>query len=476
MKLFVRQCALVMAMLIATSIWASDYALAAKRLALVVGNSKYPDWPLINPVNDARAIAKKLAQLDFDVTTEFELERDNIGLVTEAFLKKVAPEDTVVFFYAGHGVQVAGQNFLLATDARIRTQFDVHRNGIDFSRFLQRLDATRASVKLVFLDACRNNPFADKFRGGDSRGLARIGGAPFGTIISFATQPGGIAADGNGQHGVYTAALLEHIDEPGLPVEQMLKRVAVSTHRASGGKQRPWVEGSLYGDFHFKESSSGVTARNKERAIEPTEDYSSLAWKIATDSNDVGGYQAFLQEFPNSPYARLARVKIAVLNGQKNAGTAAADTPKLASLSTAQTKPKVQPAAKSELAPNAIAKTRLADQNLIQLEGKIIRSVSNDDYELEFRVTDGQLVVSKMIWRAMPPDAEDYNTESLSCGLFSNTISVSDTGGLFGNCGARNVAVSITGTLDQIELNTTYLAAGGRTSGGRAHVKMQLAQ
>ncbi|MGB7299698.1 MAG: caspase family protein [Burkholderiaceae bacterium] len=292
-------------------------ASAANRLALVIGNSDYPQWPLVNPVNDANAVATKLQGLGFDVSKHLQLKRDDIGVITDAFLRKINPDDTVVFFYAGHGVQVGGQNFLLATDAKIRTEFDVHRNGIDFTRFLNLLERSRASVKLVFLDACRNNPFAQKLRGEGGKGLARVGGAPYGTLISFATQPGGVAADGSGTHGLYTEQLLAHIDEPGVPVELMLKRVSASTHRASNGKQRPWIEGSLFGDFVFKK------AEPKPVVASVATDYSKLAWGFALDANTRAAFEAFLREYPKSAYSGLARIKIATLAREEPVDVAA---------------------------------------------------------------------------------------------------------------------------------------------------------
>jgi len=281
-------------------------ALAANRVALVIGNGAYKENPLVNPVNDARAISNALTRFDFKVTTKLDVKRDDIGLMLERFFESISQGDEVVVFYAGHGVQVNGKNYLLATDAKIRSQFDVPRNAINVSELLFRLEDTRAAVKLIFLDACRNNPYTRAFRGEGRRGLARIGGAPSGTLISFATQPGGVAADGNGKNGLYTEQLLAHIDTPNLAIEQMLKRVAASTNKKSGGRQRPWIEGSILGDFVFNFSSEFAQSSNQ-----PAQDLSKIAWEIAQRGDNKASYNAFLREYPKSRYAPLARIRLA---------------------------------------------------------------------------------------------------------------------------------------------------------------------
>jgi len=290
---------------------------ALNRLALVIGNSDYKIQPLDNPANDATAIAKKLSGMGFTVSRHLDLKRDEIGLAIEDFVSTVSPGDEIVFFYAGHGVQLNGSNYLLATDAVIRTGADVARNSISVSDLLERLDQTRAAVKLVFLDACRNNPFAGTVRGaGSSRGLAQIGGAPSGTLISFATQPGGVADDGEGTHGLYTEQLLAHIGTPGLPIEQTLKRVARSTFTRSSGRQRPWVEGSLFGDFVFAPATSATVAPTTSKAAPVSDE--DQAWKMVMQSSAVEVVQSFLREFPDSRRAPLARVKLSMLTAKSD--------------------------------------------------------------------------------------------------------------------------------------------------------------
>ena len=223
----------------------------AARQALVIGNAAYADSPLKNPVNDARAMEAKLSSLGFEVQKVENLKRTQIGRTLSGFAARIRPGDEVVVFYAGHGLQVKGVNYLPAVDAEILGEDDVPLNSLNLSALLDKLDEAKAGVKLLFLDACRNNPYARSFRS-TSRGLARVADAPSGTLMHFATRPGSVAADGSGANGLYTTELLKAIDQPGMQVEQMLKRVAAAVERASQGQQEPWVEGSLKGDFYFR--------------------------------------------------------------------------------------------------------------------------------------------------------------------------------------------------------------------------------
>ena len=228
----------------------------AARLALVIGNSAYADVPLKNPVNDARAMEQKLTSLGFKVQKLENLKRQQIGRTVTAFASSIKPGDEVVVFYAGHGVQVKGVNYLPAVDADIQSEEDVPLNSLNLNTLMERLDEAKAGLKLFFLDACRNNPYARSFRSGD-RGLARVSAAPSGTLIHFATRPGSVAADGSGANGLYTSLLLRHIDTPNTPVETMLKRVAAAVEAESKGQQEPWTEGSIRGEFFF--NAGGTT-------------------------------------------------------------------------------------------------------------------------------------------------------------------------------------------------------------------------
>ncbi|ASM76736.1 hypothetical protein VITFI_CDS0958 [Vitreoscilla filiformis] len=245
--------------LLAVGLWGQLSVAEAARLALVIGNKDYLLSPLKNPVNDAVAMDKALRQLGFNVTLVRNLRRDDIGRTLETFTNRIQPGDDVVLFYAGHGLQVKGVNYLPAVDAVIKVEADVPLNSINLSQWLERLDESKAGVKLLLIDACRDNPYTRSFRSAQ-RGLAKLDAAPSGTLLHFATRPGSVAADGTGSNGLYTSYLLKHLSTPGVPVESMLKRVAADVRQSSQNDQQPWMEGALDGEFFFRPGSVTVAS------------------------------------------------------------------------------------------------------------------------------------------------------------------------------------------------------------------------
>ena len=245
--------------LLTLGLWGQTSVADAARLALVIGNKDYLLSPLKNPVNDAVSMDKALRQLGFNVTLIRNLRRDDIGRTLEGFTSRIQAGDDVVLFYAGHGLQVKGVNYLPAVDAVIKVEADVPLNSINLTQWLERLDESKAGVKLLLIDACRDNPYTRSFRSAQ-RGLAKLDAAPSGTLLHFATRPGSVAADGVGNNGLYTSYLLKHLATPGLPVESMLKRVAADVRQSSQNDQQPWMEGSLEGEFFFRPESVSVAS------------------------------------------------------------------------------------------------------------------------------------------------------------------------------------------------------------------------
>ncbi len=238
---------------------AAPAATKPRKFALVIGNAAYPTMPLKNPLNDARAVSRKLASYGFEVTTRENLKVRDIGRILAEFGSRIAPGSSVVFFYAGHGVQLKGENFLPAVDADVRTEYDVPTQSLSVNRVLDMFSDRKAALTLVLLDACRNNPFGRAFRS-TGTGLAPVN-APSGTLLSYATRPGSVAVDGDGEHGLYTRYLLMHMDAPDLPVELVFKRVASDVRRASNGSQEPWSEGHIDGEFAFNSTGTRQGAR-----------------------------------------------------------------------------------------------------------------------------------------------------------------------------------------------------------------------
>ncbi len=220
---------------------------AEARVALVVGNSTYEQAPwLANPANDARLMAATLSRLGFAVTLETDVTQAGLRRALGAFTDAVAAagSDSIAFFYyAGHGVQLDGRNYLVPVDAAVGNARDVVLGSVSASDLLQTLELAGGNANLVILDACRDNPFRRGTRG-LSLGLARMD-APVGSIIGYATGPGQTALDGSGAHSPYTQALADALLTPGLAIEQVFKQVRRRVYEGTGGAQTPWEESSL---------------------------------------------------------------------------------------------------------------------------------------------------------------------------------------------------------------------------------------
>ena len=223
---------------------ASAPAWAENRIALVIGQSAYKSVPALpNPGNDARAMTQLLTDSGFEVSQASDLTQGDMRAAVSDFAGKLAakgPDTVALVFYAGHGIQVDGENFMIPTDIDPKREADIPMQAVRLNDILNTLTSVPSRMRFVLLDACRNNPFTRSFRSGAGAGLARIQ-APSGTLIHYATRPGSVAEDGDGANGTYTAALLAQIEEKGVPIEQALKRVTVRVKNATKGKQEPWI-------------------------------------------------------------------------------------------------------------------------------------------------------------------------------------------------------------------------------------------
>ena len=249
-----------------------------QRVALVIGNGNYKFSPLNNSVNDAEDIAKALRGLGFQVTLKLNQSRDGMAQAIRAFGNQLKKGGTGLFYYAGHGMQVKGKNFLIPVDADIQEEDEVPYRAIDANELLAKMESAKNRVNLVILDACRNNPFARSFRSG-SQGLAQMD-APVGTLIAFATAPGSVAADGSGRNGLYTQHLLAAMNQPGLKIEDVFKRVRQGVREGSDDRQIPWENTSLEGDFYFKPGKEAPPAQVAALASPPPVAPVSVAKKL----------------------------------------------------------------------------------------------------------------------------------------------------------------------------------------------------
>ncbi|MBS1809170.1 MAG: caspase family protein [Acidobacteria bacterium] len=223
---------------------------AERRIALVVGNSAYERSPLLNPVNDARDIAQVLSELKFEVIYKANLGYKDMKAAIREFGAQMKSGEVGLFYYAGHAVQVGGRNYLVPVDARIKDEAEVAEEAIDVSLVLTQMKNAQSLMNILILDACRNNPFPQKYNY-VSKSLVPMD-APPGTLIAYASAPGAEAWDGRGRNGVYTRELLKSIRTAGLSIEEVFKNVRVSVQRQTMGKQTPWESSSLTGDFFFR--------------------------------------------------------------------------------------------------------------------------------------------------------------------------------------------------------------------------------
>jgi hypothetical protein len=291
-------------------------ALAQGRVALVIGNSAYTDAPLANPANDAALMAATLRDLGFDVIEHTDTDQNTMKRAIRDFgdhLERSGRDTIGLFYYAGHGIQVDGVNYLVPVNAVIERESDVEIDAVSAQAVLATLDFARNRLNLVIVDACRNNPYARSFRSA-SRGLARMD-APQGTLLAYATAPGEVAADGTGENSPYTAALVEAMQRPAVPVEQMFKYVRREVMSSTDDKQVPWESSSLTGDFYFVAGEeSDQEAAGPVATVEQV-DREALFWDSIRDTEQAEDFREYLRLFPNGLFAGLAAQRIEALTG-----------------------------------------------------------------------------------------------------------------------------------------------------------------
>ena len=221
-----------------------------RRVALVIGNAAYTDAPLRNPINDATDLATILRRVGFEVALIRDADKPTMERAIEEFTKGVPRGSTGLFFFSGDGAQIDGLNYLIPIGARLNESIDVKYRPVAADWVLGRMDESGMEVKLLILDACRNNPFGRSWTRAVDRGLA-VMDAPKGALIAYATSPKKTAADGTGRNSPYTARLLREIPIPGRPIELVFKAVRLGVQQETRGEQTPWEASSLTGEFYF---------------------------------------------------------------------------------------------------------------------------------------------------------------------------------------------------------------------------------
>lgn len=285
-----------------------------QRVALVIGNAHYKNAPeLANPDNDAQAMAQFLNKAGFEVTSAIDLTHNDMIRVVQDFSSKVAargPNAVAMIYYAGHGVQLAGENYLVPVDANVSTPNDLTSNSLRLVDLMATLDSIPSRLRIVLLDACRNNPFPGVNDAG--RGLAIVD-APNGSIVGYSTAPGTEALDGSGNHSPYTQAFLKLASEPNLPIEQLFKRVRLEVNNSTGGKQIPWESSSLTSDFYFFGDTAVAATRTPNRApvVAAASNLPSRSVQQAYDFVLSEGqphyYEQFIAMYPHDPLCERIR-------------------------------------------------------------------------------------------------------------------------------------------------------------------------
>jgi len=279
---------------------------ADKRVALVVGNGAYQNTvPLTNPANDAADMALALLSVGFEVSIERNVNKRSLEIAMARFARVAQDADAALFYYAGHGMQYRGVNYLMPIDARLEDEFSVNYELTRIDDVLFALSGARG-VKILILDSCRDNPLAERLnlRAANrdiiaTRGLARIEAAR-GMIIAYATQPNQVAVDGAGRNSPFTGALLKEIEQPGVEIATLFRRVAVNVDRATGGRQLPELSISLSGEFYLNTHETDVQA-----------------WARIRESSRITDLQEFIRQYPQSLLMADARTRIAALERQE---------------------------------------------------------------------------------------------------------------------------------------------------------------
>jgi hypothetical protein len=310
-------------------VWAqSEEALKLLRLpkiALVIGNTKYAEAPLKNPGNDAKGIAGELQKLGFQVSLKLDAGRNDMIEAIRAFGGELARKKGVgMFYYAGHGAQLAWKNYLIPVDAIIEKIEDMQAKTVELNSLLEGLVKAQNPMNVIILDACRDNPFGTKVRS-QQKGLSQFD-APPGSLLAYATSPGNTAADGEGANGLYTENLLRELKVPEAKIEDVFKRVRLNVRRKSEGQQIPWESTSLEEDFWF------LPPKNLQEPSESAKDRlfeeELVLWEKIKSATAPGPLEDFLRRFPSGLFSELAQLqleRVLAALGEKRIRTASQD-------------------------------------------------------------------------------------------------------------------------------------------------------
>ena len=393
------------ALLMVTSCLAVTQAIAERRVALVVGNSQYAYASTIpNPHNDAEDIASALGEVGFEVTVGYDLDQVKFAVTVAQFARALEGADVGLFFYAGHGLQIDGKNYLVSTQAKLENTFLVSSETMELDNIVRMMES-KAGISLIFLDACRNNPLADNLKRNIAavnraltvgRGLAPI--APGrDTLVAFSAASGEVAADGSGRNSPFAASLLQHLKQPGLEISVMLKEVTADVRQATNNVQRPQQFSDMSKTFYFVKAEQAAAAAPPVVPPPPAPlpsppvalvDPVELAfWQSASGANECESIRAYLRQYPEGRFAALGRISehrlcnvsvdVAV---QQAPPPAPAASPAPASVPPPVSAPDLPPAASVATAPverlpsaTSVARTTVGPDIARRLQTELVR-------------------------------------------------------------------------------------------------------
>ncbi len=285
-----------------------------ERVALVIGVANYKHAPkLVNTLNDAQDMAAALTKLGFRVDLVLDPDRAALEAAVRRFGQMSVGAEASLFHYSGHALEFGGKNWLVPTGADFDTGRNVRFEALELDSVLEQTDGN-ARVTVVFLDACRDNPFLGRLtartREVASRGLARVESTASGVMLAFATAPGQVAQDGQGRNSPFTSAILKQIETPGLEIKSLMTQVTREVVETTGGKQRPWQNSSLEGDFYFRAAPAKPAATAERPAAPASLDPEVVYWNSIANSADPADFRAYMAKFPNGVFVDLARNRL----------------------------------------------------------------------------------------------------------------------------------------------------------------------
>jgi hypothetical protein len=327
-------------------------AAAAKRIALVIGNGNYAHViDLKNPVNDADLMERTLKDVGFEVQRYNDLDQRGMKQAMLEFGRKLKEgAEASMFYYAGHGIEIAGENYLVPVDADLQSSEEADIQNVSVNSFLSLSENSGVAMNIVILDACRNNPFRS-LRGAGDGGLAPVK-APSGTYVAYATAPGAVANDGDSANSPFTLALTESMRQPGLTLEAVLKLTRAKVQTQTNGKQLPFDSSAITGDFYFVPVVATAPPQQT-----PQRDTAQDAYQAAGDDPDL--LRVVVDKFGDTVWAALATEKLKHLAPPPKPKTIVAEPPPASLKPKTQTKPVMKKAAKVYVAPPVKPKRRI---------------------------------------------------------------------------------------------------------------------